>query len=78
MPAAADHEVIVKADADCFCRLAHRARHVDIGLGRGHVARRMVMEEATRRIYRIKKQVFTTELEMVWGRALGAVSRDGS
>jgi hypothetical protein len=38
MPAAADDDVVVQSDADRGHRLAHRARHVDIGLGRRRVA----------------------------------------
>ena len=42
MPGGADDEVIVQRDAERRRRLLDLARHLDIGLGRGRVARGVV------------------------------------
>ena len=49
MPAAADHEVVVQRDPDCLRRLAHGARHLDIGFRRRHITGRMIVDHDDRR-----------------------------
>jgi len=68
MPIAADDDVIVHGNAERFCDLDDRFRHLDVGLRRRRIARGVVVPDSLETPCRIEKLTRTASANSDRGR----------
>lgn len=76
MALAADHQMVVQADADGLQGVAHGPGHLDVGFRGRRVARGVVVDQSPSRKQCIELNSVFDIWRNRWGMSLGSVIRD--